>query len=224
MRILALKLGIYSNSNTDWHERGGVVSRGVLIDYKSYAEANGIQYRPYDSHIITISEIETIARNQGVEFRQGDVFLLRTGYTEALTGASAEEQDEIIRTNKAVGVEGTMKAVKWFWDIHCSAVACDTVGFEVCPAVPPEGSDDSGSTGLGEFLPLSLSSFTYRCISVTSTLSKSSRYTNWRALGPQDAVGVLCKEKTVHFHANFCSAKYCWRCWVSSKCVGDFLA
>lgn len=65
-----------------WHSRGGLVARGVLIDYKLWADKQGIEYSPFECHKITVDSIEKIAKEQGVEFRTGDVIIIRSGFTE----------------------------------------------------------------------------------------------------------------------------------------------
>ncbi|CAI4215945.1 unnamed protein product [Parascedosporium putredinis] len=85
-------------------------------------------------HAIKVREIEEIAREQGVTFKQGDVIIIRTGYTDIVGAAEPEEQEAMINTGMSAGVEGSIDAVKWFWNTHCSAVASDSVGFEVLPA------------------------------------------------------------------------------------------
>ncbi len=68
-----------------WHARGGIVGRGVLIDFKSYIEATtGKAFSPLDGHRITVQEVEAVARHQGLEFKPGDIMIIRTGYTEAI--------------------------------------------------------------------------------------------------------------------------------------------
>jgi hypothetical protein len=103
----------------------------VLIDYCAYAEASGIHYSPFESHVISIEAIETIARKQQVTFKQGDVLLIRSGFTRALSNIDPTEQVALLSGNKAVGVEGTEKAARFFWNNHFAAVAGDAVGFEV---------------------------------------------------------------------------------------------
>merc|ERR1711977_752954 len=45
-----------------WHERGGMVARGGFIDYKRYADENGIKFNPYNDDKITTDDIEKIAK------------------------------------------------------------------------------------------------------------------------------------------------------------------
>lgn len=131
---------------TDWHTRGGLAARGVFIDYKAYADEHNIQYSPFSAHKITIDAIEKVAKKQGVTFRRGDVFLIRTGFTEAIEAIDdPEEQAKMASSPDSAGVEDSMDAVRWFWDQHFSAVAGDNPGFEVMRPTK-DGVPASGST------------------------------------------------------------------------------
>jgi hypothetical protein len=121
-----------------WHKRGGLVGRGVLLDYQEYAAAKGFKYDCFSDHRISIEELEAVAAHQGTEFRHGDILLLKTGYTEALDEAGPEQHPEIFQRFKAVGVDGTVEAAKWFWNHHFAAVAGDAMAFE---ALPPRRAD-----------------------------------------------------------------------------------
>ncbi|KAJ3518381.1 hypothetical protein NM208_g14534 [Fusarium decemcellulare] len=116
-----------------WHSKGCLVTRGVLIDYKMYAERHKMEYSPFESRVITVGDIEAIAREQRVSFRQGDVIIIRTGFTAALGGATDEEQQEMLGTQRSVGVAQSPETVEWFWNKHFAAVAADNAGFEVLP-------------------------------------------------------------------------------------------
>ena len=114
----------------DWHERGGVLARGVLIDYKVYADAHGIKYDLFNNDQIKIEDIEKIAQHQGVDFKLGDILIVRSGFTDALGAMTAEQQDEAMSAHRVVGVEGTERAAKWIWNKHFAAVAGDMIAFE----------------------------------------------------------------------------------------------
>lgn len=128
-----------------WHARGGLVARGVLIDYKAWAEKNGVKYSCFEPHAITVENIEKVAKDQGVEFKPGDVLIIRSGYTEDLSAAgSGEKQQELLGTHQAVGVVGDTETAKWHWNKHFSAVAGDTIGYEHVPPIvdgKPQGLD-----------------------------------------------------------------------------------
>ncbi|KAK6827419.1 hypothetical protein PG987_010760 [Apiospora arundinis] len=125
-----------------WHDRGGVVGRGVLLDYRAYAEAKGIQYESVSRHTITIEDLEAVAAHQGTEFKQGDILLLRTGLAEDIAPMTAEQQLQKMMAGQGgmAGVEGSEKAAKWFWNHHFAAVASDNMSFEVYPPQKPDGT------------------------------------------------------------------------------------
>ena len=66
---------------------------------------------------------------------------MRTGFTEDLGAGSAEQQEEMLGSHKAVGVEGTKESAKWFWNKHFSAVAGDAIAFEALPPKRENGED-----------------------------------------------------------------------------------
>lgn len=142
-----------------WHSSGGLVARGVLIDYKTWweeeAAAEGIDgedatYGPFDGHRITVDDIETIAKKQNVEFRHGDVLIVRTGMTEALEAPTPNDFAKMMRFQMA-GVDGTKETAKWIWNKHFSAVAGDAIAFEALPPLD-ENRQPSAMEGLGESL------------------------------------------------------------------------
>ncbi|KAL9095823.1 MAG: hypothetical protein Q9165_001820 [Trypethelium subeluteriae] len=117
----------------DWHDRGGLIGRGVLLDYKAYADKHGIEYSPFEAKRITVAELEAVAKEQGVTFKTGDILLVRSGFTEALTGVTPEQQGERLGTHKSCGVDGSIETAKWVWNHHFSAVAGDAIAFETIP-------------------------------------------------------------------------------------------
>jgi kynurenine formamidase len=134
----------------DWHHRGGLVARGVLIDYRHWADNNGIIYSPFEDKRITIKEIEKVANDQRVDFRQGDIFIIRTGFTEALSQMNAKQQEEALGTHKTCGVEGTEASASWFWNKHFAAVAGDSIAFEATPPITEDGKK-GGIGDLGRY-------------------------------------------------------------------------
>ncbi|KAF2770563.1 hypothetical protein EJ03DRAFT_310527 [Teratosphaeria nubilosa] len=131
-----------------WHRRGGMVARGVFIDFKRYADENGIKFDPYNDDKITVEDIEKIAKKQGVEFRVGDVIIIRSGFTEGLTGQSEEKQAELMGSQRTCGVTGDIPTARWFWNKHFAAVAGDMIAFEHIPAINPETGKEDAISGL----------------------------------------------------------------------------
>lgn len=118
-----------------------MVARGVFIDFKKYADETGRSFNPFDADKITVEDIETIAKKQGVEFKLGDVIIIRSGFTEGLTGVSGEKQAELMGSHRVCGVTGDEATAKWFWNKHFSAVAGDMIAFEHIPPILEDGRE-----------------------------------------------------------------------------------
>lgn len=139
-----------------WHEAGGLVARGVLIDVKAWYEENAAAegktgedavFQPFDGHRITVADIEAIAKRQKVEFRHGDVLVIRTGMTETLDAPTAADFEKMAKVQIS-GVAGTKETAKWLWNQHFSAVAGDTWAFEALPPLDEKG-EPAGLEDLG---------------------------------------------------------------------------
>src|SRR6187402_3851737 len=62
----------------EWANKG-IIGRGVLIDFYSYALEEGIAYDPWSYHKISVPSVERIAQRSGIIFEPGDILFLRTG-------------------------------------------------------------------------------------------------------------------------------------------------
>lgn len=123
------------NGIDQWSKRGGIVGRGILLDYSRWAEKQGIQYSPIERHGISEKDLEAVAAWQGTTFRQGDILLIRSGFVKWYKESSPQER----RSGTAegvtwAGVEGTKESVEWIWNKHFAAVAGDANVFEAWPA------------------------------------------------------------------------------------------
>lgn len=119
----------------DWHDRGCIAGRGVLIDFKSYAEAKGVSYSPFCGFHIGVADIEAVAAFQEVIFRPGDILIIRFGFTEALASMTGEEQAAAFSGARCCGIEGSKDMAKWLWNQHFAAVANDDVAVEAMPPI-----------------------------------------------------------------------------------------
>lgn len=56
----------------------------MLLDLVGYYTRNGskLPYDPWTTHPITAAELEAVAKHQGVQFRRGDILLLRVGFIQ----------------------------------------------------------------------------------------------------------------------------------------------
>jgi kynurenine formamidase len=129
--------------------RKTIVGRGVLLDYRSWATEQGINYNAFETHRITLDDLLKCSEFQGTEFHQGDILIIRSGWTEEYNKQSDTEKRALAaRASRTfVGVENSLAMAEWHWKTGFSAVAGDTNAYE---AWPPAQST-SGST-----LPYSL--------------------------------------------------------------------
>ncbi|RSM07233.1 hypothetical protein CEP52_005332 [Fusarium oligoseptatum] len=117
-----------------WVENGGIVGRGILLDYHRWRAETGKPPVPANSTFaITVEELDEVARHQGTEFRPGDILVIRTGFTAWHLKASDEDKKTSTEKGAFIGVESSMASVRWLWNHHFAAVACDTLGFECTP-------------------------------------------------------------------------------------------
>lgn len=189
-----------------WHEHGGLVGRGILIDYQAYAEAHGINYSPFDAHKITVADLEAVAKWEGLDFRHGDIIIVRSGFTRGLQSAGAqstEKQQELMGTHRAVGVEGNKETAKWFWNHHFAAVAGDTIAFETVPPTLEDGKEggigDLGklSTLYTSISPLSLCVCFTDIYSTPPIFPRPLRSEHGRTLGPRTAIPNLLRKEEI---------------------------
>jgi hypothetical protein len=109
-----------------------------LLDFKSWADRHEIIYHPTSRYSISISQLEQVATEQNVQFRVGDILIVRTGFVNWHNGASDDDLKKGTRDGSGtyIGVEAGEESAAWFWNHRFSMVACDTMAFE---AWPPSG-------------------------------------------------------------------------------------
>lgn len=117
--------------------KGGIIGRGVLIDYHNWATTRNIGHPAIQRTSISVEEIEIIAKSQGTELRPGDILIIRTGWTAWYNAASEADRRTGTTGDKHIGLEGNEGTVKWLWNKHFAAVASDTLAFEAWPTKPP---------------------------------------------------------------------------------------
>jgi kynurenine formamidase len=121
--------------------RRGIAGRGVLIDYRRWAEGQGINYSPGTTHQITVTELRAAADAQGVRIEAGDILLVRSGWIAWYLSLDADAR-EALSANPivtAVGLAQGEETLRYLWNNHFAAVAGDTVAFEAYPAQPGQG-------------------------------------------------------------------------------------
>lgn len=118
-------------------ENGGIVGRGVLLDYVRYASKKGISYDPLTNHAISLAEIEDMIHDEKIEIRRGDVLLIRAGLSKWIRESTPESVGPFAVASH-MGVDPTPDLLAWIWDQNLAAVGGDAIAFEACQA--PDGS------------------------------------------------------------------------------------
>jgi hypothetical protein len=118
-----------------WVENGGITGRGVLLDYKSWADSQGISSRATSTTEISLETLQKVAASQNVEFKEGDILCVRSGYTQEFDRLSVEEVETLVtqRNPPAIGVKSSEEVLRWIWDTGFAAVAGDMPSFEAWP-------------------------------------------------------------------------------------------
>ena len=118
-----------------------ITGRGVLIDWYSWAQKNGIQIDHFSTHAIPLFELIAVAQEQNVDFNPGDILLIRTGWLKAYQALPEETKGELAHrpVRASCGLDASEEAIRWHWDGAFAAVASDTVAYEVWPSPRPAG-------------------------------------------------------------------------------------
>lgn len=118
-----------------WVEQGGIVGRGVLLDWASWAEANGTKIEHFQTTPIPVSDLKKVAEAQGTTFREGDILFIRTGWTGVYPTLAQEFRTQLADNipPKAIGLESSEDTLRWLWDNKFAAVAGDQPALEAWP-------------------------------------------------------------------------------------------
>lgn len=124
-----------AGQETAWAENGGIVGRGVLLDYHSWAESQGLSPSALESTPIPLASLQAVAAAQDTTFLTGDILLIRSGYIKAFNALSPAEAALLTATSAptAIGVESSEANLRWIWEKGFAAVAGDMPSFEAWP-------------------------------------------------------------------------------------------
>lgn len=123
-----------------WVEKGGIVGRGVLLDYAGYCAAHDKPLAPYASTAYTVADLAAVLAYQGGPALQpGDILFVRTGCTAAYEQMPAPEQRALAARPQPdfVGLDSTKTTLRWLWETGFAAVASDAPSFEQAPLAGP---------------------------------------------------------------------------------------
>lgn len=106
---------------------GGIIGRGVLLDV---AAARGAPYLE-PREVIQPEDLVAVAEAQGVELREGDVLVIRTGWRRRFVEAG---HDGWALDSPGLG----WRSAEWMHDVGIAAVACDNIAVEVIISEIPD--------------------------------------------------------------------------------------
>ncbi|WP_403021160.1 cyclase family protein [Salinibacterium sp. GXW1014] len=135
------ELGFYNGLGRDrhgvhhWAERG-IVGRGVVLDISEALWAAGGADAFSSKTSVGVGALEAAREASGVEYRRGDILLLRTGWVAWYRGLDVEQRREVQSTRMAPGIEGSAEMAEYLWDNGFIAVASDAPGVEALPSGP----------------------------------------------------------------------------------------
>jgi len=126
-----------------WREHG-FTGRGVLLDYKAYAESKGINYDTATRHAISYDDLVEVGKAQGLDIRPasqggdikpGDLLFVRSGWVKDYYARSAEKNAELATREHGTwaGVKQQPEIIDWLHDCYFSAVGGDAPAFEAWP-------------------------------------------------------------------------------------------
>ncbi|PKS13170.1 hypothetical protein jhhlp_000514 [Lomentospora prolificans] len=123
------------NGISAWVEKGGIIGRGVLLDYASWADSKGIAIKAFESTSIPVSVLEEVAAHQSTELKPGDILLVRTGWLRSFEKLTEEGRVEVasITNPPAIGVESSEETLRWLWKKSFAAAGGDQPSFETWP-------------------------------------------------------------------------------------------
>lgn len=116
-----------------WAE-SAIVGRGVLLDVDGYLRESDRHLDFDQGETIEVGLLDEVARREGVEFRSGDMLLIRTGWSRYyLEDASPEERQSYKKKVRSPGLLQSRETLEWLWDHQFALVAADNVAVEALP-------------------------------------------------------------------------------------------
>ena len=141
-----LKAGIHH-----WAEHG-IAGRGVLLDFRGYAERVGVRYDAFEYYKVTYDQLYACGKDQGVDIRPaaqggdirpGDMLFVRAGWKQAYDAMSEEKRHEMQTREPTRGKDSKVRfaglaqeeqILDWLHDCYFATVAGDAPAFEAWPS------------------------------------------------------------------------------------------
>jgi len=129
----------------------GIAGRGILLDWRSYADKKGIPFNSYEADRISYADLEACGRDQGIDIRPqaqggdvqiGDMLFIRSGFVQSYWAKSAEERNKLALRPHALGPDDGQRwagvkqeepMIDWLHDCYFATVGGDAPAFEAWP-------------------------------------------------------------------------------------------
>lgn len=118
-------------------DSGGITARGVILDYPRYLEKKGeAKVHALQEKSISADVLKEMLADSGVTPQDGDLLLLRTGFTRDYTALGMDDRKALATKPPAfLGVASTPEVLQFIWESGFVAVASDAPSFEMSPLV-----------------------------------------------------------------------------------------
>ncbi|KIX93763.1 uncharacterized protein Z520_10387 [Fonsecaea multimorphosa CBS 102226] len=128
-----------------WSEHG-FSGRGVLLDYRAYADSVGIKYDTATSHAISYDDLVACGKHQGLDIRPqsqggdlkiGDILLIRSGWVQDYHKRAPQDRERLALRHgpdaQWCGIKQEEAMKDWLHDCYFAAVGGDAPSFERWP-------------------------------------------------------------------------------------------
>jgi kynurenine formamidase len=130
----------------DHWARHGIIGRGILLDVELYLKEHTGPRPMTEKLSIGGHLLEEIARAEKIDFQEGDILLLRTGWMawyKALDPDSRETLRGTLHPDpgglRCPGLDAEQSTAAWLWDHRIAAIAADNPAVEALPVEPRPG-------------------------------------------------------------------------------------
>jgi kynurenine formamidase len=155
------------------------------VGYHAHIGDGSLPYDPWTTHALSVADLEAVAKYQNVEFRTGDILLLRVGFIQKYNQVTTEERNALQgRPETFAGIEQSEDMKRFLWNNHFAAIASDQPALEAWPPKPKTHLHQTilGLWGmpLGEFFDLE---------KLSVTCAETGRYTFFFSSWPLNIIG-----------------------------------
>lgn len=134
------ELGFYNGLGRDEHgvhhwSARGIVGRGVVLDVSEAIDDAGGATAFASSTAVGVDALEAARHASGIEYRRGDILMVRTGWISWFRQQSLEQRMAVRDARSAPGLEASAAVAEYLWDNGFLAIVSDAPGVEAVPSL-----------------------------------------------------------------------------------------